>query len=48
MIDNSAAHCPTVLKYDSLAHYGFPEDANCENTLPVKSNMVDGVQIVHI
>jgi len=44
-------HRPTVLKCDTLAHYGSPGAAEVDGTVKMhfRSNpMADGAQIVHI
>jgi len=36
IINDSAAHCPNVLKFDTVVQYGARRPRNCENLLPVK------------
>jgi len=36
-------HCPIVLKFDILVHCECRRPRNCENPLPVKPKMSDGI-----
>jgi len=47
IIDNSTAHCPILLKFDTAycCSLGLRRTRDCENALMIKPKMADDAQI---